>query len=512
MAMDAAKKLGVTAGGMQDIGQARKIIGEGGIPFPEAFTTEGLLSEHDIPLEGTPSGAAELYASASVAWARRYGEKRPVAMIQLGFGVDMDLAAFHREPLNLAVVVDVSGSMQGGKIEAVRKALGRLLDQLNEKDRLAIVLFNNTAWVTLASVTLDGAAMKRAREIVSGIQAAGGTSIESGLKLGYEQVAAHLSEGKDGNKRSPRVMLLTDARPNVGATTPGGFGAMMQGAAARGIGLTAFGVGIDFGQELAYEIFQVRGANYFYLEDDDKIARVFDEEFEFMVTPAAYDILVMMVPAEGARVVDVLGVPDRKEDAEGAELRIPSLFFSKREGGGASLVALELAAPDFAGEVELALVDLSFLPVGSGERKKQRLEVYLPAGLDPEAKTPYHSQPGARKALLLADAVAALKAACRGRRAPRPEEVAWQATRGVKVVRPEIDTGKAKLAAEGLGAFADWFASQITGFPAVEKELRLIEKLEDTLRKKGGLTPRAAPREVPREPAPDTSPPEIEVF
>ena len=82
----------------------------------------------------------------------------------------------------------------------------------------------------------------------------------------------------------------------------------------------------------------------------------------------------------------------------------------------------------------------------------------------------------------------------------------------MKVVRPEIDPEKAKRAAEGLGAFADWFATQITGFPALEKELRLVEKLEGTLRSKGGLPPGPAPREVPKEPVPETSPPELEVF
>ena len=73
--------------------------------------------------------------------------------------------------------------------------------------------------------------------------------------------AAHLNEPG----RSPRVFLMTDARPNVGDTSPYGFKTMMAAGAARGIGLGAFGVGIDFGQKLAYEIMQTQGANYFFL-------------------------------------------------------------------------------------------------------------------------------------------------------------------------------------------------------------------------------------------------------
>jgi Ca-activated chloride channel family protein len=514
-ALAESANLGVTTGGMQDIGQARKIIGAGRVPSPGMFAAEGLLSEHDIPLDGLPSGEADLYASASVAWTRRYGEREPVAVVQLGFGVDMDIAAFERPPLNLAVVVDVSGSMRGGKIEAVRKSLARLLEQLGPADRLAVVLFNNTAWVPLSSRALDEAGLAAAKDICSKIQAGGGTSIESGLRLGYEQVAAHLDKTAPGGaKRSARVFLMTDAQPNVGATTAGAFKPMMQGAAARGIGLTSFGVGLDFGQALAYEIFQTRGANYFYLEDEAKIAKCFDEEFTFMVTPAAYDVLVMMVPAEGAEVVDVLGVPDHEKGAEGVELRIPSLFFSKREGGGASFVALRLAAADLANETDVATVDLSFLPVGTAERVRQRIDVFLPAGLDTKADAAYYSQPGAKKALVLASAVSALKAACRGQRAPRSQEALWTVNEPGRGGDLEITLSRddAVRSAEGLGAFADWFAARAAGFPALETELRLLEKLEATLRSTGGLPALDAPRAVPADAGPETSPPVVDVF
>ncbi|MBN1807792.1 MAG: VWA domain-containing protein [Planctomycetes bacterium] len=511
--------LGITAGGMQDIGQARKLIAEGGVPAPAMFTAEGLLSEHDIPLDGLMSGDAELYASASLAWTRRYGHDGPEAVVQIGFGVDMQRLDFHRPPLNLAVVVDVSGSMQGGKIEATRKALSTLIARLGENDRLAIVLFNNTAWVPMKSQVMTDAAKNVAAETAKGIQAGGGTSIESGLKFGYEEVAQYLGE----TEKSPRVLLMTDACPNVGATTAEGFMPMIEGAAAKGIGLGAFGVGIDFGQDLAYKIFQVRGANYFYLENDEKIAKVFDEEFDFMVTPAAYDVRIMLLPAAGAEVTDVLGVPDYTRDAEGVELKIPSLFFSKRQGGGATMVALKLADVDPVGEKQVAFVDLTFQPVGSPGKVHQQLEVFLPAGMDPEGKTPYYSQPGAKKALLLTDATLALKVACAGQKAPARRDIYWlvrpagaQAAAG-RLPQPlpgpavTIDPAKAAEAAAGLGRFADWFAEMSWEFPALENELRLMEKLQANLLKTAGMPP-VQPRNIPDHVDDETPAPEVEVF
>jgi Ca-activated chloride channel family protein len=454
-----------------------------------------------------------------------------MAIVQLGFGVDMNLDEFRRPALNLAVVVDVSGSMRGGKTEATKKALEKLLDQLDEKDRVALVLFDHSAWVPFPSAVCSPENLAKAREVVEKeVYARGSTNIEAGLRFGYEQVAAHA--GEPG--RSPRVFLMTDARPNVGTTGPHGFKTMMAGAAALGIGLGAFGVGIDFGQELAYEIFQTRNANYFFLEDEEKIAKVFDEEFVFMVTPAAHDVLVMMVPAGGAEIVDVMGVSDYRKGAEGTEMRIPSLFFSKRQGGGATLVALKLAAASFDRDVELAFVDLSFAPVGARHKVRQRLEVFLPSGLDPSGATPYYSQAGVKKALMLAEMATAMKTACAGHTAPAPDDLFWTVPttrRGAEEVQAPprrrggdvvaISAEKARKAATGLGKFCDWFAGQASGFgtasagevgfDALEPELRLMEKLEQTLCRTAGVQPPQA-RTIPAVVAPETAPPALEIF
>jgi len=526
--------LGVTTGGMQDIGQTRKMIEKGQIPSPKMIMVEGLLSEHDIPLEGQPSEPGPLYASASLAWGRRYGHKTPEAVVQLGFGIDLTMDEFKREPLNLAVVLDVSGSMQGNKIEATKKALATLVEKLDRNDRLAIVLFNNSARLLRESAPVtDRATVKK---LIQEINANGSTNIESGLKLGYQQVAAHLKE----KEKSPRGFLLTDEQPNVGATTAGGFLPMMKDAAAKGIGLSAFGVGIDFGQDLAYEIFQIKGANYFFLEDGEKIAKVFDDEFEFMVTPVAYGVNILLMPAKGVKVTDVLGVPDYEEGAEGVEMKIPTLFLSKRQGGCATLVALELPKPPGGAEEALAEIALSFVPAEGEKRVTQRLGVFLPGGLG-KTEAPYYSQPGAKKAQLLSDLAVALKAACRGQKAPSQDDIRWlppvasetdeepggagthpRGGRGGRGGAPDAyypytvtrTKEQAAAAAEGLSEFNDWFAGQIAGIPGVdevEKELRLSERLERTLRDLGGL-PLAKPRAVPEEAQPDLPPPEVEIF
>jgi Ca-activated chloride channel homolog len=545
-AADSAK-LGVTTGGMKDIGQMRQMIEQGKIPAPEMVQVEALLSEHDIPLDGEKTGESELYGSASVAWAKRYGKARPEAVVQIGFGIDWKANEFKRKPLNLAVVQDVSGSMNGAKIEATRKALNTLVDKLDEKDRLAIVLFNHQAWVLVESAPVKD--KKAIHDKIATIQANGSTSIESGLRAGFHQVAAHLDE----SEKSARVFLLTDEQPNVGTTAAYGFKPMMEGAAAAGIGLSGFGVGIDFGQALAYEMFQVRGANYFFLENAEKIAKVFDEEFDYMVTPLAYDVVIDLKPAAGAKVTDVMGVPDFKQAGDKVQMKIPSLFLSKRQGGGATLVAMEINAPELSEEAKIAEIELSFTRVGEMKKITQSLAAYLTGGdFDPEAKKPFYSQPGAKKALLLADAAVAMKAACRGQKGPTQGDLYWTVhppapmpmpavkaidAVGEKAGRPvpappvgpppilpphngeegyypytvTINKEQAAEAVKGLGGFGDWFATQIADVQGAEKELRLMEKLENNLRTLAGMPAREA-RKIPAVAQPDTSAPNPDIF
>jgi hypothetical protein len=238
-----------------------------------------------------------------------------------------------------------------------------------------------------------------------------------------------------------------------------------------------------------------------------------------------------------------MGVPDYKKGAEGAELRIPSLFFSKRQGGGATMVALKLANPDFARDVEVAFVDLSFAPVGAKQKVRQRIEVFLPSGLDKAGATPYYSQSGVKKGLMLAEMTTAMKTACAGQKAPTTDELYWTLPVPAPGPRPRripmrggpgrrrpgpspyqvtISREKAKAASAALGKFCDWVAQQAAGFgtasadevgfDSLEKELRLMEKLESTLLRTAGLPPRTAARQIPTVVQPEAAPPALEIF
>ena len=519
-AANSSGSVGVTAGGMKDIGLARKMIAEGQLPYPESFSVEGLISEHDIALGEAPKDGGLLYPAASVAYTKRYGHKDPEAIVQIGFGANVPQELFERPALNLAVVIDCSGSMQGKKIEAARKALLKLLSQLNDKDRFALVCFDNQVWVPAPAALLTAEQRKKVEEVLDkAVMARGSTDIHSGLKAGFEQVAAGL---KDAAVLSPRVILITDEQPNTGRTKAGDFISLLEGAASHGIGVSAFGVGADFGQDLAYKIFQVRGANYHFLQDDAKLAKVFDDEFKYLVTPVAYDVKIALEPKSGGKVTDAMGVPEffRAVDGSGDKvvLSLPTLFFSARQGGGATAVCLRVPAGFTAGK-PLAEVALEFVTTGQFDADraahacKQNLRVSIPANVKLDPARAFFGNEGVRKAMMLTDLACACKAATQGVKAPPPDNFYWALPAGAKAAAlerhmppPTLTTAQAADAVAGFSLFLNWFASQIGGLEGVEAELRMAEKLEATLCKTAGQAVPAARKVAERVSVPQPPP------
>ncbi len=345
---------GISAGGSEDIAYAREMIEKGLIPNEEMFTSEGLFSEHDLPVSGEdcadvlcPRGAAALIDPVDGS-----GQQ---LLFQLGFGTKYEDDPFERQPLRLAATVDVSGSMEGDKIELVKTALRLLVEQLDAGDEMALIAFGSDAQVERSMTVMDEDGREKMMRAIDGLDINGSTSVEAGLTAAYAQVAP----GAGASGVEDRVMVFTDAQPNMGATGVDSFVGMTAYYGEAGIGVTMIGVGYDMGTELADAISKTRGGNYHFLADEDDANTVFVDEFAFLVSPVAYDLRVHLSPAGGLSFLEGYGVP---LDGADVELGASTLFLSARDGGmGATLVAP--AGESLPESGEIATLEMDYLPV-----------------------------------------------------------------------------------------------------------------------------------------------------
>ena len=352
----ASGSAGVSVGGAQDIGFARKVIAQGGVPQPQTFAAEGLFSEHDFALNS--KGCKKLFClTPDAAEVKLLPENDSWVLVQLGLDSGIDLSSFKRQPQNLVVVLDRSGSMGGERIAAAREALTELVGNLNEKDRLGVVLFDDKVDILFDSTKMTEGAKTEILGMIAGIEARGSTDIDAGLKRGYEMAAKHA--GKSGV--SDRVMLFTDARPNVGSTDKDHFEGLAKSYGEKNIGTTFFGVGIDFGYAIAELMGSVRGANFVFLESPAKLEKVFHEDFDFLVTPIAYDFNLTIEAGVGYDLDQTYGIPKTKESQDKANAKVATLFLSKEKGTIAVRVKKESGAK---AQADVAYLSLSYTPVG----------------------------------------------------------------------------------------------------------------------------------------------------
>ncbi len=428
---------GAQAGGAKDIGLARSKIAAGQVPAPEDFPVEGLYAEHDLPLLGAPCSSV-LCLRVGEGLARPAGVREPMGFVQVGMSSNVNLATFRRGPLNLAAVIDHSGSMGRDKMEAVKDAVHRLIDKLDERDLLTVIEFDSSVNVLVGPEAVGD--RERFHAQVRRIAAAGGTCIECGLKVGVGKVRARAGEGRLG-----RVLLFTDAQPNIGGTSAGDFLPLVRAAAAEDIGLTAFGVGLDFGQALVTALSAERGANYVYLETVEKTRTVFDQDFDFLVTPIAYDLSLDVTPADGVALTGVYGLPGQAPEAPSASLTVKTVFLSRSRGALAA--RLSAVRP---GE-RLGRVRLGWTPVG-GEAQAAELDAVAPPG-----EAPVFSQAGTRKTFALTELALGAREAC----------AEWQA-------------GAHETARRRVSALADFLAGEATalGDAGLAQEAQLMAKLE----------------------------------
>jgi Ca-activated chloride channel family protein len=205
-----------------------------------------------------------------------------------------------RPPVNIALVIDTSGSMEGKAIEDARAASLAFLDSLSKDDRLSVIVFNSKAEVLLGSTRIDDANMTDVRRKLSTMKATGTTDMAQGLRLAMNEVERNIVQNGVN-----RVVMLGDGVPNDERLIDG----MTSEAASRGISITTLGLGNDYDETLMGRIAQQTGGKFSYVEDSSKVASFFREEVVRLHQVVARNAYLEIRPGPGVVVQGVVGRP-----------------------------------------------------------------------------------------------------------------------------------------------------------------------------------------------------------
>ena len=181
-----------------------------------------------------------------------------------------------RVSADLICVIDISGSMEGEKIQLVKESLKILVDMMDPKDRIALVLFDQSAKLYYNLEYLSKENKDQLKKKIEDIQASGGTNIASGLQIAVEILKKQKENAKENEDRSSTVLLLSDGCDNYMDDIQLGekLKSLTKGANLS-FTLNTFGYGYDHDPKIMNKLANLRDGSFFLVEDYNKVGEYF---------------------------------------------------------------------------------------------------------------------------------------------------------------------------------------------------------------------------------------------
>ncbi|BAZ42882.1 von Willebrand factor type A [Calothrix sp. NIES-4101] len=177
-------------------------------------------------------------------------------------------------PLNLCLILDRSGSMNGRPLETVKKAACRIVDRLNPGDRISVVAFDHRAKVLVSNQTVDDP--EKIKQQINTLAADGGTAIDEGLQLGIKELTK-------GNKEAvSQAFLLTDGENEHGSNKRCLEFAKL--AASYNLTVNTLGFGDNWNQDILEQIADGGGGSLSHIQRPDDAEEKFNQLFNRIQT------------------------------------------------------------------------------------------------------------------------------------------------------------------------------------------------------------------------------------
>jgi len=269
-------------------------------------------------------------------------------------------------PLNLSLVLDKSGSMQGKKIENLRAAAKLVVARLGPQDTISIVAFSDRKYLIAESQPItDKEELKRR---IDRIRDGGGTAISGGMGQGLVELDKALSAD-----RVSRMLLLTDGQT---------FGDEQQclklgkQAGAKGIVVNALGLGDDWNEDLLDDIAGASGGVADFIDSPDKIVAFFERAVQSMQDTVMQNAQMVLRLANGVtprQVWQVLPMISNLGYRPLSDRDVQVTLGELEKSQPRSLLVELLVSPRPAGNYRIALAEINYDVPGlklTGEKVK----------------------------------------------------------------------------------------------------------------------------------------------
>jgi Ca-activated chloride channel homolog len=262
----------------------RRYLSQNLLPPKDAVRIEELLNYFPYNDAPPPAASPDPFAVhvevAGCPWEARH------RLARVGIA-SRPIDQSRRPPSNLVFLIDVSGSMDE-ELPMIQWGLGQLVEQLNENDCVAIVVYASASGLVLPSKSCLHKAEILAT--LEQLRAGGSTNGGAGLQLAYDVAASHFI--KNGTNR---VIWATDGDLNVGITGQDALVKLIQEKAKSGVFLTVLGCGTGNIKDGPLEQIADKGnGHYAYIDSQREAYRVLVEQMGSTLVTVAKDVKIQV--------------------------------------------------------------------------------------------------------------------------------------------------------------------------------------------------------------------------
>ena len=273
-----------------------------------------------------------------------------------------DVDPRERKAAHLTFVIDVSGSMgRENRLGLVKQSLALLIDKLDERDTIGIVVYGTNGRRVLAPTS--AANRDRIMAAIDRLRPEGSTNLQDGLDLGYEMAAESFARGT-----SNRVVLCTDGVANTGQTEADALLARIRSEAKRGIDMMALGFGMgNYNDALLQRLADEGNGQYAYIDDLGEARAFFLRRLTSVLEVVARDAKAQ-VEFNPARVERYRLLGYEKRDVADRDFRNDSVDAGEINSGHSvtALFEVKLVAGPGAGKIGTARIRYKTSPSSEG--------------------------------------------------------------------------------------------------------------------------------------------------
>ncbi|MGV8118245.1 MAG: Sir2 family NAD-dependent protein deacetylase [Candidatus Xenobiia bacterium LiM19] len=302
-----------------------------------------------------------------------------------------------RRALNLGLILDRSGSMEGDKIAFCRHASKFIVSQLSSEDIFSLVVFDDRAEVIYPAQHVTD--KEHLKTLIDKISARGTTNLSGGWLASSREVLKNIDREK-----IHRIILLTDGKANQGVTDCASLLGIAGNLTEKGISTTSIGFGLGFQEDLLKGIADAGRGNFYFIDSPEKAPRTFSEELSGLLILFAQNLILTINPSEHVEFVGIRN--DFQTVYRGKEVQVDLGDIS---AGDERTLIIEFVTPASipGGEAGISVINLSYQKVYE-QLSFNELTVFITVGPDHcEEVTSQEISPVIQKELLLSDSIKA---------------------------------------------------------------------------------------------------------